>query len=244
MILYVTICELLHNHPLKGTKKKSFMSLHPYRYIPHLKQKKSRRLPSKLTLAKILIVAIIIETLIVIHFWPRPKEHITNACTLINQHPTWYVDALKSQKRWGAPINVQLAIINHESHFKASATTRNKSFFGIALPGTHISTALGYTQALDGTWAIYKNHTSNPHALRSSFSAATDFVGWFIHRAVQYAGVNPNDTKNLYLAYHEGIAGFIHHSYQKKPWLMKIASQVQEAANIYKHQLAHCTITR
>jgi hypothetical protein len=49
-----------------------------------------------------------------------------------------------------------------------------------------------------------------------------------------------SDARNQYLAYHEGRTGFARQSYQAKPWLMDVAQNVAERAEMYQFQLASC----
>ena len=53
-------------------------------------------------------------------------------------------------------------------------------------------------------------------------------------------GISRSDTYNQYLAYHEGQGGFKRKSYNKKPWLIKVAKKVERRANDYKAQLVRC----
>jgi hypothetical protein len=53
-------------------------------------------------------------------------------------------------------------------------------------------------------------------------------------------GIRKNDAYDLYLAYHEGSGGYLHHSYVNKPWLIRAARDVAAVANNYNAQLARC----
>ena len=53
---------------------------------------------------------------------------------------------------------MQLAFIKTESNFRPTARTQRKYVFGLIPPG-RISSAYGYSQALDGTWKEYKKST-------------------------------------------------------------------------------------
>lgn len=131
-----------------------------------------------------------------------------------------------------------MAIMYHESHFDARAKPSRQKFFWI-LPGARPSTAYGYSQALDGTWAEYKREIGK-EGRRSDFASAIDFLGWYCHRAHLRAGIPMNDAFALYLAYHEGIGGYLRGTYRQKAWLITKAKRVQYQANLYHKQLLQC----
>ena len=190
-----------------------------------------------------LILLFVITLLWLISLIPHtntPPRDMNNACHIFKQYPRWYADALKAKKKWHVPMNVELAIIREESHFKALALTPHRKLLGIPLPWTHITSATGYTQAIDGTWDLYSKSTKHYFVDRSSFASATDFIGWFAKMARYKAGIPSNDAYDLYLAYHEGVRGYIEHNYDRKLWLKNIAWQVQRHSEIYKHQLQQC----
>jgi hypothetical protein len=54
-------------------------------------------------------------------------------------------------------------------------------------------------------------------------------------------GIAKSDTYNQYLAYHEGHGGFKSKTYNKKPWLKKVARKVDDNAQRYKRQLKQCS---
>ena len=209
------------------------------KYLP-TKNKHQPKLKKNWRLNRLLPSVILVELLLLCYFWPKITSPQPNICPTLNAHPNWYQQVLLSHQRWGVPIATELAIIDHESHFNPMAKTRNKSINGVAIPGTHITSASGFTQALNGTWRLYQLKTHHWHARRSSFRDSADFVGWFLNRAHTMDHISLNNTKSLYLAYHEGINGYHHKSYQHKPSLLPIADKVTKLAKLFKHQLHHC----
>jgi hypothetical protein len=187
-----------------------------------------------------LILLLVLLLLSLIPDTAPPPKNLNNACSIFKAYPRWYWDTKQAQKKWGVPISVQLAIIDHESHFEAKAQTEHKHFLGLPLPWTHISSARGYAQALDSTWALYQKDTEDYFESRASFKSATQFIGWFSKRAHSQASINEGDTTQLYLAYHEGIAGYMQASYNKKPWLLKVAQNVGLQAHHYRAELEQC----
>ena len=55
----------------------------------------------------------------------------------------------------GVSPGMQLAFIKTESNFRPTARTQRKYFLGL-IPSGRVSSAYGYSQALDGTWKEYK----------------------------------------------------------------------------------------
>lgn len=171
---------------------------------------------------------------------PPPEVH-DNVCDLIKHDRQWYEAAKKSQDRWGTPIAIQKAFVHQESRFVHNARPPRKSVIGI-LPGRRASSALGYAQALDGTWSDYQQATGNLRARRTNLNDALDFIGWYNSLSKSRNGIALNDPYNLYLAYHEGHGGFRRKTYQKKPWLMSVAKRVEQRSIKYQNQLSQCRL--
>jgi hypothetical protein len=93
---------------------------------------------------------------------------------------------------------------------------------------------------VDGTWDWYKLKTGNHNADRDDFDDAVDFMGWYMNQSNKRSGVAKSDAYHQYLAYHEGHGGFNKKTYQKKPWLMKVARKVENNAKRYNRQLNQC----
>lgn len=169
---------------------------------------------------------------------PKPSAN-GNACLLFKRNPSWYWEALDTYNRWGVPISVQMAIMQRESDFQAGARPPQKQLFGF-IPWGNITSAYGYAQALDGTWAQYQRETKKYKTQRDKFGDASDFVGWYCSKAHKQLGIPLNNAYDLYLAYHEGLAGYAKQSYINKPWLLQVAQTVQGRANEYRDQIAQC----
>ncbi len=145
----------------------------------------------------------------------------------------------KSYRKWGVPIAIQLSIIYHESRFKHDAKTPRRKLFWV-IPWFRQSSAYGFAQVKDKTWKWYKQKRGKRFARRTQFKHVVDFIGWYCHQSYRRNGIRKNDAYNLYLAYHEGHGGFSRRSYQRKPWLKKIARKVARRADRYQRQLDHC----
>jgi len=169
---------------------------------------------------------------------PPPRD-MNNVCNIFRQYPQWYRDSKDVERRWRVPVHVQMAIMHQESKFDARATPPRTKILWI-IPWKRPSTAYGYSQALDSTWALYKRSNGSVLASRESFSDGVDFIGWYANQANRKAGIVRSDPYSLYLAYHEGVGGYIKQSYLRKPWLIQVAHKVQARAQIYQAQLSHC----
>ena len=168
---------------------------------------------------------------------PRTPD---NLCSIFSQFPNWQISANAAQKKWHIDQAINMAFIRHESGFKATARPPRKKLLGI-FPGHHLSSAYGYPQVINGTWALYQQLTGYSEAQRTNFNDAIDFVGWYNSRSVRLNKIRPSDAYNLYLAYHEGNGGFAKKSYLAKPWLLKVAKNVANQAERYRSQLAFCS---
>lgn len=169
----------------------------------------------------------------------NPPRTINNVCTLFDERYDWYLAAKRTQKRWGAPPNVTMAIMYQESRFRAKAKPNRKKYLGF-IPGPRPSSAYGYAQALDGTWAEYKRDVGAPGADRDDFEDAIDFVGWYNQLSKRRNNIPAHDAYRLYLAYHEGHGGYARGSYKKKPWLVKVSKKVNRQSQRYQSQLKTC----
>lgn len=168
-----------------------------------------------------------------------PPREMDNVCSIFHQYPDWYQATRQSEKRWGVPIAVQMAVMHQESHFDATAKPPRTKLLGF-IPWTRPTTAYGYSQALDGTWDIYRHDTGQYLVSRDNFADASDFIGWYSKGARERAGIQPNDPFRFYLAYHEGVGGFQQKTYLNKAWLVDVAKKVKDRAKAYHSQLRGC----
>ena len=146
---------------------------------------------------------------------------------------------MRSEARWGTPSHIQMAIIRQESSFKFGAKPPRTKLLGL-VPWKRQSSAFGFAQALDSTWAQYKTDTRQPNADRDDFDDAIDFVGWYTDRSSSSVGISKGDSYNQYLAYHEGQTGWKRRTYEKKAWLVKTAKGVDARARKWSSQLERC----
>jgi hypothetical protein len=170
---------------------------------------------------------------------PPPPRDLNNVCNIFRQYPHWYHESKDVERRWHVPVSVQMAILHQESKFNATAQPERTKLLWI-IPWTRPSTAYGYSQALNGTWALYKRARGGAFVSRDHFGDGVDFIGWYANEAYKRAKIPGNQAYDLYLAYHEGVGGYLQKSYLRKPWLIVVAHKVSAREKIYRAQLASC----
>lgn len=169
-----------------------------------------------------------------------PPKNISNICDIFFEKRDWYDVASDMNEKWGVPIHVPMSMMYQESSFKAKARPpKDYIFFGL-IPWGRVSSAYGYSQAKTPTWADYKRETKNSWADRTDFDDAMDFMGWFITKTHKMNGVSKWDAELQYLNYHEGWGGYKRGSYNRKPWLKKVAKTVEARSLRYATQLKTC----
>jgi len=173
---------------------------------------------------------------------PAAPDNPENLCEIFRENPGWYRAAVRSQNQWKVSIPIMMAIIYHESRFNADAAAPRSTWLYI-LPGSRLSSAYGYPQAIDSTWTLYRRHTGNRDADRGSFTDAVDFVGWYCDLSHIQCGISKTDPVALYLAYHEGQGGYNRGSHRAKPRLIRTARAVGATARRYAAQLSRCRPT-
>ena len=168
-----------------------------------------------------------------------PPSKSDDVCAIFKEKRGWYRAAKAAERKWGAPLTVPMAIIQQESGFRHKARPPRRKLFGF-IPWKRQSTAFGYAQAVNGTWAAYQRSTGEHWRERTDFADATDFVQWYLDQAHRRNGVAKTNVYDLYLNYHEGMAGFANRSHTSKPWLHQVALSVQDRAEAYAGQYTRC----
>jgi hypothetical protein len=168
-----------------------------------------------------------------------PPTAVDDACRIFAEKPGWWRAAKRTERRWGAPPAVQLAIIRQESAFNHDARPPRGDGF-LFMPGKRPSSAFGYAQALDGTWEEYQRAADRRGADRDEFDDASDFIGWYMDVSRDRLRLDMKDARNHYLAYHEGHGGFARGTFRSKRWLVQVADKVAANARTYAAQLDRC----
>lgn len=167
----------------------------------------------------------------------KAPRDLDNACRILDQRPTYLRAFRAAERRWGVPVAVQMAIIYQESKFVPNARPPYSWALGV-IPLGRQSSAMGYSQALDGTWAEYV--AEQGRGRRDDISDAADFMGWYMADTQAELGIPLNDTANQYLAYHEGRAGYRNGTHEEKAWLLEVAAGLADRAAAYDAQLRAC----
>jgi hypothetical protein len=170
-------------------------------------------------------------------------RNLDDACSILEQRSGYLRAFQATERKWGVPVSVQMATIYQESKFVSKARPPQRYALGV-IPVGRQSSALGYSQALDGTWDEYMREAGRRGARRNDIRDASDFMGWYMRKTVERNGIPLTDARNQYLAYHEGHTGYARGSYQRKPWLMRVSNEVAARAYVYDRQLATCRVRR
>jgi hypothetical protein len=168
-------------------------------------------------------------------------RNLDDACSIAKQRPEYIKAFQRTEQVWGVPVHVQMATMHQESRFVSNAKTPHRFALGI-IPMGRVSSAYGYSQALDGTWEDYQRSTGKRFARRDRIRDASDFMGWYMNISRERNGISLYDARNQYLAYHEGHSGFARGTYNNKSWLLGVANKVDARAELYQAQLATCNL--
>ena len=170
-------------------------------------------------------------------------SNISNLCQMFDEKRSWYRAASRSEKRWGIPVPVLMAVIYRESSFRATVRPPRKKILGF-IPGRRPSTSIGYSQAKDETWGDYISATKNRSASRTNFADSVDFVGWYLRRAVDHLGIAPSNAEALYVTYHVGLNGYQTGSWRNSTAIKSAAAKVKQQTQLYERQLPTCRVTK
>ena len=161
----------------------------------------------------------------------------SDSCSIFNERYLWYKYVKKTEKKWGTPIYVQLAIIKMESNFDWLAKPARQKLFKV-IPFKRPSSSFGYSQAIKGTWEQYKNETGNKLAARTSFKDSVDFIGWYTDKTESILKISKKDAFRQYLAYHEGWGAY--KNYKDNQKVIGLAKKVKNQSDKYRSQLKEC----
>ena len=165
-------------------------------------------------------------------------SNTADGCSIFSERYLWYKFAKKTEKKWGTPIYIQLAIIRMESDFDWLARPERQKIFKV-IPYKRPSSSLGYSQAVKGTWKQYKEETGNKLASRILFKDSVDFIGWYTTKSSKILKISKKDAFKQYLAYHEGWGNYKYYKKNKK--VIGLARKVEKQSKIYRKQLVKCS---
>ena len=164
-------------------------------------------------------------------------KNTSNSCSIFNERYLWYKYSKKTEKKWGTPVYIQLAIIKMESDFDWLAKPQRQKIFKI-IPYKRPSSSFGYSQAVKGTWEQYKKETNNKLATRARFKDSVDFIGWYTDKTFSILKIPKEDAFRQYLAYHEGWGNY--KNYKNNQKVIILAKKVKQQSDKYKSQLKKC----
>lgn len=161
----------------------------------------------------------------------KPPSQTADACAIIDEKSKWKDPIFDAAQEWKISPGTILAFMRQESGFRHDARPLDRN-------GRPVSSAYGFSQALNGTWAQYERE--NGQAKRKRFRDSADFIGWYLDHIHKATRIQKSDARNLYLAYHEGPAGYRRGTYNGKSWLLNVANRVGVQSNLYDNQLRRC----
>ena len=162
-----------------------------------------------------------------------------NACKIFGEKYSYLKYSRAASKKWNVPISSILAVINKESGFRRFAKPKRTKLFKI-IPYRRPSSSLGFSQAVNKTWDLYKKENNKPIALRISLKSSSDFIGWYFWKTNKINKVSLKDTRNMYLNYYLGWSAYKNKAYEKDRKAIIFAKSVEKQAKIYKSQLRGC----
>ncbi len=169
----------------------------------------------------------------------RQPSNTANLCTIFAEKSFWYRHAVNAERKWKIDKTVLMAVIKQESSFIRDARPPRTRILGL-IPWKRPTTAYGYAQAVNETWSDYKVRNKRPHANRTNFRDSIDFVGWYLDMAATTANVSRDNARNLYLTYHEGVAGYKSGNWRKNTKVLVAATKVSDTTKEYEKQLEDC----
>lgn len=186
---------------------------------------------------------VILALLLVLGGCATTPEHIDNVCSVFDQKGgwfnNWYKAAKRTEREFGVPVPILMATIYKESGFQAHAKPPRTRLLWI-IPWKRPSSAYGYPQALDSTWAWYQRETGHGGADRDDFGDAVHFVGWYHYQSHRRNGIALNDAYHLYLAYYVGQGGYARGVWKNNSHVQRSARTAATMADRYAAQMRGC----
>ena len=118
---------------------------------------------------KILYLCLVLGSCSFINFdAPRTMD---NACSILQQRPSFDRAFQKTKRKWGAPVHVQMAILHQESKFIPNAKTPRKYFLSVRAVGLKLDSVFINASCIPGL---------TPHFLSVFFNADLQLFFCFI----------------------------------------------------------------
>ena len=161
-----------------------------------------------------------------------PKNTV-NACAIFDEKYLWYKFAKSTEKKWGAPVELQMAIIKKESGYDWLARPERTKLFKV-IPWKRKSSSLGYSQAVVDTWETYKRSTGKKYVTRVLFKDSSDFIGWYVDQTYKKMKVSKKNYFRQYLYYYNGWTK------RTRSESIPYAKEVSRTAKKYRAQIRKC----
>jgi Uncharacterized protein conserved in bacteria len=78
---------------------------------------------------KLKLALVIVSSVVLSGCLSTPAVTVNNICNLMDEEVSWYRSVKASEKKYGAPAHVQLAIMYQESHFASDAKPPREKLF-------------------------------------------------------------------------------------------------------------------
>lgn len=170
---------------------------------------------------------------------PPPPATQRDLCAILEQRPAWYDHARAAEERWGIPASTLLAFVQVESGFRSDARPAWRYVLWV-IPWERASSAYGYGQIQDSVWQEYLAARPGIGRSRRDMADVLDFIGWYNHHSTRRLDIDRADTRDLYLAYHQGRAGYRSGRWRDDEALIRFAEGVAARARAYAGQLERC----
>ena len=168
---------------------------------------------------------------------PITKSSQSNACQFlydnprINQAVLFYAPTPSRQA-------LTLAVIKHESNFKAKARPVKSWLIQDWIPWRYYSSARGYAQITDPTWSDFSK-AQNGSVSRYALIDHIHFVNWYFDRHEKQLR-DGDDFYEYYFLFHDGPTGYHQKKYRRSRPLHLFALRVAADAKRYREQLSDC----
>ena len=167
-----------------------------------------------------------------------PTDYDQRICMVVNNNWGWAHSLASASKVYQMSPGLILSVIYHESSFNSHARPPREKIWGL-IPWRQ-SSAYGYGQVKDETWAWYIEKNPARFVSRTSFHDTVHFIGWYYSVFKHKERHSDTPYADFYIAYHDGIGGYERHSEKNNTWLQNKAKSVSDRALAYDKQLKHC----
>ena len=164
----------------------------------------------------------------------RQQNH---ACLFLDDNPSMNQAILNTSSSPQRQA-LLLAVIQHESGYKANARPVKQWLIRGWIPWSYYSSAQGYAQSTSPTWSDFSKQTRG-HPKRQSYVDNVRFVDWYFTKHGHHLQ-DIRDYYEAYFLYHDGPHGYHTKKYKRSYQLHVFASRVAKDALRYAKQLADC----